>query len=120
MPDSVVVQMEKLLEEYSKEVDDACIKAVTQTARNTASLLRSTSPKKTGTYAKGWTVKREDEKTAIVHNRTRYMLTHVLNNGYAKRNQYGTYGRVGGDGHIANAEQWGIQEFESAIERGLP
>lgn len=120
MSDSVTIQMEKLLDEYSKEVNDVCEAAVAQTARKTASLLRSTSPKKTGTYAKGWTVKREDEKTAIVYNRTRYMLTHVLNNGYAKRNQYGSYGRVNGDGHIAAAEEWGIQEFESAIERGLP
>lgn len=120
MSESVAVQMQKILDDYSKEVNQVTEQAVAQTARQTAQRLRASSPKgDTGKYAKGWTVKKEDSKYAIVHNRTRYMLTHLLNNGYVKRNQYGSYGRQGGDGHITEAEQWAIVEFQEKIERGL-
>ena len=71
-------------------------------------------------YSKGWTVKKEDEDTYIVHNKTKYRLTHLLENGHVSANQYGTgYKRVNGIEHIKPAEQEGIKTFEDEIRKGL-
>jgi hypothetical protein len=47
------------------------------------------------------------------------MLTHLLENGHIVRNQYGTYGRVNGDGHIKDAEQNAVEEVISTLEAKL-
>lgn len=69
-------------------------KAVTETAKQTAAELRSTSPKgATGDYASHWSYKRDKalkgryKYNMVVHSRKpEYRITHLLEHGHARRN----------------------------------
>lgn len=120
---SIEQDLEKILKEYTEEVGEITNDVMKNASRGTVNELKSTSPKLSGDYARDWAVKTErgfgKSKIYIVHNRKHYMLTHLLENGHIVRNQYGTYGRVNGDGHIKDAEQNGINEVISTLEAKL-
>lgn len=120
---SVDKELNDILTEYIKDVDELTNETMKKASRDTAKELKTTSAKRSGDYAKDWAVKTENgfgkSKIYIVHNRKHYMLTHLLENGHIIRNQYGTYGRVNGDGHIRDAERNGINEVISTLEAKL-
>lgn len=120
---SITVQMDKILDSYSREVQEATNKANDSVAKESASKLRDTSPRKTGDYAKGWKVKKERGRdglqTVTVHNKTNYQLTHLLENGHVVRNKKGTYGRTRPIKHIAPVEEWAVDELPREIEERL-
>ena len=119
MAKTVTIQMQSLLKEVDKEVKEAAEDAIDESSKETAKLLRKISPKRKGNYAKGWTVKKEDKLTRIVHNKTHYRLTHLLENGHVIKNQYGEYGRVAGEKHIKDAEEWASDDVVERINRKL-
>ena len=120
---SIEKELESILEECAREVDELTDDTMKKASRDTAKELKTTSAKRSGEYAKSWAVKTEkgfgNSKTYIVHNKKHYRLTHLLENGHIIRNQYGTYGRVSGDGHIKEAEQNGINEILTTLEAKL-
>lgn len=120
---SIENDLGKILTDYAKEVEELSNDTMRKASRNAVKELKTTSAKRSGDYAKDWAVKTESgfgkSKVFIVHNRKHYMLTHLLENGHIIRNQYGTYGRVNGDGHIRHAEQNGINEIISTLEAKL-
>lgn len=81
--------------------------------------IQATAPKDTCAYSKSWSVKNTKETSnaleVTVYSRNRYQLAHLLEFGHAKRGG----GRVAGRAHIAPAEEVGIKELESEIERCL-
>ena len=77
--------------------------------------MKNTSPVKSGSYAKGWGVKRLGDMDIVVHNRTDYQLTHLLENGHVIRNKKGTYGRTHGIKHIQPVEEWAVDELPRRI-----
>ena len=119
---SVTAQMGKILDEYSDKVKDVTNDAINSVSKESVSKLKNTSPKKSGKYARGWTVKKERGSgginTVTVHNRV-YQLTHLLENGHIVRNKKGTYGRAPGIKHIAPVEDWAVSELPAEIERKL-
>lgn len=115
---SVAIQMKQILDEFDDKVNKVLDKAANETADDAADKLRNTSPRKSGEYAAGWTVKREGDGDVVVHN-THYQLTHLLENGHVIRNKKGTYGRTSGKKHIKPVETWANKEFQNKIERGL-
>lgn len=123
MAESIEVQMAKILDEYSQEVQDVTNSAIKRVSRETVNRLKSSSPKKSGSYAKGWAVKDLNRHgnivNVVVHNRTDYQLTHLLENGHVIRNKKGTYGRAPAHPHIRPAEQWANNELPAEIEREL-
>lgn len=120
MDKDFAVQVEDILEDYRRDVADVTTKSINGVARASVNKLRSSSPVGyTGKYARGWTVKKIDKMTQVVHNATDYQLTHLLQNGHVIRNAYGEYGRVNGDNHIGKVEQWASEELIERIEREL-
>lgn len=112
---SVEVQMQKLLEQFDKDVQKAMDESMKQVAKESVSKLKSSSPRKTGKYARGWTTKQIDKNGIVVHNSKHYQLTHLLENGHVIRNKYGTYGRTSGIKHIQPVEQWASDELPLRI-----
>lgn len=97
---SAAVELE--LSGYSEDIREAVRKAVKRVASVCVKTLQQTSPKKTGRYAKGWTMrmsKPQEEPAAVVYNKVYGWLTHLLENGYAKAGG----GRVAGRTHIRPA-----------------
>lgn len=109
----------KGLEEYKDLVVDDMKKDVQKAAKAVQTQVKDNAPRKTGRYAKSWTSKKTKETSDsieyTVHSRGRYMLTHLLENGHAKRGG----GRVRAIPHIAPAEQAGIDQLTRDIERDL-
>lgn len=113
--DDVAVQMKELLDSVNKNIERSVKSNIDRTSKESVQKLKNTSPRLTGDYAKGWGTKRVNDKDVIVHNRTEYQLTHLLENGHVIRNKYGTYGRTNGDGHISDVEKWAIDELPRRI-----
>lgn len=114
------VQMKKLLDEYSKEVQDALDDSIKEVSKEAVSKLKNTSPRRPGggRYARGWGVK-EEKNGAVVYNKTNWQLTHLLENGHVIRNKKGTYGRAPAYPHIKPVEEWASNELPLDIERRL-
>lgn len=116
--DDMGVVLNEILQEYGDYITEGMKVAVTKIANNAKEETKAASPvgkgKKHGKYRRGWRVKSEEErlaKSAIVHNRTDYQLTHLLEKGHATRNG----GRTRAFPHIEPAEQKAIKELEKAV-----
>lgn len=117
---SVAVQMKELLDTVNKDVQEATRKSIDEVSKEAVQKLRNTSPRKTGSYAKGWGVKKQGRMDAVVYNRTDAPLTHLLENGHIVRNKKGTYGRALGIKHIAPVEEWASDELSRRIIEDIP
>ena len=118
--ESVTAQMTEILDEVNKDVERSAKTNIQTVARESAQKLRNTSPVKSGSYAKGWGVKCQGDMDVIVHNRTDYQLTHLLENGHVIRNKKGTYGRTSGIKHIKPVEEWAVDELPRRIIEDIP
>jgi hypothetical protein len=123
MAETISVQMRKILDAYEERVENVYEVSVSRVSREAVQRLRNTSPKKSGSYARGWTLKKVKSRAnvtdVIVHNRTDYQLTHLLENGHVIRNKKGEYGRTRPIKHIAPVAEWAENELPNDIERGL-
>ena len=119
------VEMSKMMDEYKLEVMRAAKEAAKEAADVTAKELKKTSPrkkKKGGKYARGWRVKKQELGTLtsyVVYNGTYPGLTHLLERGHVVSNQYGSWGRLRAQPHIAPAAETGIMRFELGIRARL-
>lgn len=128
----LVVQMEYILDQYSEEVKRATNDAADSVSKQAVNKLRTSSPRKTGKYARGWSVKKERGSggiyTVTVYNKTDWQLTHLLENPHeivnkdhaGNRRSYGEtsvgHGQIV---HIKPVEEWANEEFPEEIERKL-
>lgn len=113
--DQLADAIAKELQDYSQDISDATKEECVKVADDTVKRLKITSPAKTGKYKRGWRQKTTYEDKAnirvTVYN-TRYMLTHLLENGHAKVNG----GRVNGIPHIEPAERMAIDQLEDKVK----
>lgn len=112
----VAEQLKAILAEAETSVEKQSQDAYRQAADEAVELLQGHSPKKTGDYAAGWTMKPTRTgpiKGYTVYNATNYQLTHLLEKGHAKVNG----GRVRAIPHIRPVEQAEIERLLERINR---
>lgn len=109
--DDLASEIARELAEYTEEIQEEVEKATNKVTRDLVKELKQTSPILTGSYAEGWTRKAFRDGT-VVHNRTDYQLTHLLEYGHAKQGG----GRVPAIVHIRPAEEKAIKKFTERVE----
>ncbi|QKE71875.1 HK97 gp10 family phage protein [Arthrobacter citreus] len=113
--DNIEKEIAKQLAQYTKEVEEEIEKAKNDVSKKAVKELRAVDhPKLTGDYAAGWTRKKIGDDY-VIHNKTNYQLTHLLENGHAKVNG----GRVEGIPHIEPVEKKVIDEFIDRVEKAV-
>lgn len=103
------------LERYSQSVQDEIEVASKEEAQALVKELKADSPKMTGSYKKGWRLKKTGKNKYTVYNKTDYRLTHLLEHGHAKRNG----GRVEAKVHIRPAEERAVNNFIDRVEGAI-
>lgn len=105
MADAIIQE----LREYGQEVTENMKKEVQDAGTLCRKELRVSSPKLTGSYAKGWrkrTAYEDSKEIRIqVYNATDYQLTHLLEHGHALVSYGKVRGTVGAKPHIGPAEE---------------
>lgn len=115
-----ILDIESILNEYSKDIQEGIKEAAYKVAEDGKNKLQVTSPKKTGSYRKGWRVDKRDGQGyvhATIYNGTDWQLTHLLEKPHVIRNQYGTWGTSKPQVHIEPVEQECIQAYERQVEQ---
>ncbi len=117
--DALADTVMECLNDYADVSAEGMKKAVRKAGNTVKKEIGANAPKDTGAYGKSWSVKNTKETSksleVTVYSRDRYQLAHLLEFGHAKRGG----GRVAGKSHIAPAEESGIRQLESEIERSL-
>ena len=111
--------IEEALTDYADLASDKMKKAVKKSAKTVREDISANAPTDTGAYAQSWTAKTTKESShsleITIHSKDRYQLAHLLEHGHVKRGG----GRTAAKPHIAPAEEKGIRQLETEIERSL-
>lgn len=111
-----ILEIKDILDEYSKDIQEGITDDAIKVAKEAVVDLKNTSPNRTGSYRKGWRVKKDKGNgyiNCIVHNATDYQLTHLLEKPHLKRNGGLTTPKV----HIAPVEEKSIKQYEREVEQ---
>lgn len=102
------------LAEYSESVKEEMQQAADDLTKDGVSMLQSSSPERTGKYARSWA--RKKTKTGyVIHNKNHYRLTHLLEHGHVKRGG----GRVAAKAHIRPVEERLVEQFTRRVEDAI-
>lgn len=114
--DQLGAEIAQALSQYTEEVSKAIEAEIDTTAEALKEEIKAKSPVRTGSYKKGWKVKKESSKgtvTRTVYNKTDYQLTHLLEFGHVNRDGTRTHGKA----HIGPAEDKYIKQLNKRIEQ---
>lgn len=118
--DGLAKAVEQALGEYSEYVTAEVKEVIRETGKKAAKELKKTSPRDSGDYAKSWKSDTVRETANTIHisvhaSDGHYRLTHLLENGHAKRGG----GRVAAIPHIAPVNEEALEFVEREIEKNL-
>lgn len=120
--DTLASDIEQILEDYQGDVELLNKEAIKAVAQKGKQALQDNSRRTfggTGAYAKGWSMKVEDQNRAFakatLYNAKLPGLPHLLENGHAKRGG----GRVPGRVHIKPVEDEMEKAFVQELEKKL-
>ncbi|CEG23128.1 hypothetical protein BN1080_02072 [Planococcus massiliensis] len=109
-PNDLTTLLNRQLALYADDIVADVEEAVKEVSQEGVDKLKARSPRFTGSYRKGWRVKKVKKKY-VIHNKTDYQLTHLLEKGHAKVGG----GRVAPKPHIALVEQELIEELQRRV-----
>lgn len=115
-----LLDINDILNEYSSDIQEGITEAAFKVAEDGKNKLKVTSPKRTGSYRKGWRVDKKSGKGyvhATIYNATDWQLTHLLEKPHVIKNQYGTWGTSKPQVHIEPVEQECIQKYKKDVEQ---
>jgi hypothetical protein len=112
--DNLRSEIMEQLKYYANDVRDKVEDAKSESATDLKKSIAQDSPQKRPSYAKGWRIKKTPKKL-IVHNKTDYQLTHLLEHGHALKDG----GRFEGKPHIRPNEERVIRDYLNKIERAI-
>lgn len=109
----------KELQAYCEGLITEADNAAKRSAKRLVKKLEDTSPKDTGAYAEDWHIKEIPNKTGgasryVVHNKSNFRLTHLLEYGHAVK---GGTGRAKAQPHIEPARDKEEKAFQDDLER---
>lgn len=114
--DTITASLQQFSDEKTKEIKNI----ITDKSKELAENIKRDSPRRKtngGKYAKGWTAKKDFENNLniqyTIFNRAEPSLTHLLENGHAKKDG----GRVEGIPHIAPNTEKIEKEIDKEIEK---
>lgn len=114
--DDLADTLAEALEEYRQDVVDGLKESIHDAGKIAVTLLKKTSPKDTGDYAKGWrkltAYESESDLRIQVHNATNYQLTHLLEDGHANVDG----GRTEGQPHIGPAADRAAELLDKDVQ----
>lgn len=123
MADKGILAINDILNEYSNDIQEGITKEAEEIAKKGAKELKDTKGTykiRTGKYNKGWrvdTTKGYGFVNCIVHNKTNYQLTHLLEKGHRI---VGRDGQLKGYAkkyvHIKPVEERITREYEKKVE----
>lgn len=117
--ENLAYEIAKTLTDYGQEIQKGVTKSAEKVAKKAVATLKTTSPKLTGKYAKGWVATKEQEfatdTNIIIHNKTSWQLSHLLENSHALRNG----GRSKPQVHIKPVEEQAILEFTQEVKGAI-
>lgn len=111
-----ILDVNSILNEYVSDIQEGISQEAQNVSKKGANELKNTSPKKTGSYRKGWrvkTIKSKGEIECIIHNATDYQLTHLLEKPHALKNGASSRPQV----HIKPVEVQCINEYERNVDK---
>ena len=115
--DQLAQEIVKILDDYRDTTVDKMKEAVDKAAKQAVNELKTSSPKRTGAYAKDWAAKKDRKANKwayekVVYNKKHYRLTHLLEKGHRKVNG----GMVAARPHIAKVEEKAINTLVEGIK----
>ena len=115
--DQLAQEIMKILDDYRDTTVDKMKEAVDKAAKQAVNELKTSSPKRTGAYAKDWAAKKDRKANKwaygkVVYNKKHYRLTHLLEKGHRKVNG----GMVAARPHIAKVEEKAINTLVEGIK----
>lgn len=99
---------------WSEDLIEGIQEDLQEVAKEGSEELKKKSPKRTGQYAKGWTVRKRRE-ARVIQNKDKPQLTHLLEKGHLSRNGR----RVKPIKHIETVEEQVIDELERRLEKRI-
>lgn len=114
-------EIKEILEDYTDDVIEATNDSIDVSSKWARGQLKTNGEFKSisGDYRKGWSIKREKSgfgiRKQMVHNRTDYQLTHLLEFGHVNRDG----SRTREFPHIAPVEEQSTKMFVSELEKRL-
>lgn len=119
--DRMAAEIAKIVQEYGNSVTEATGVAVEAAAKQAQKALRSSAPKRTGKYARGWKTELERGRmytAATIYNADAPGLAHLLEFGHVSKNGTGRTFEpsVPAHPHIAAVETEVVEGFEKELE----
>lgn len=118
-------ELVKTMTKYKDGIEDQIAAALTDVSKEALREVKSTSPKRTGRYAKGWKIDKTRTSckfSFVIYNKDHYRLTHLLENGHKTRLKSGKYGSKSKSKampHIAIAAEKAEKDALRAIEKAV-